>query len=96
MAINDDVEEINRSINMMLREGDFSQLESVLEMRDDLFGRISEAMLAELSRIDASKTNTRASMLYLTILSETKNMVLQSRNLLKSQEYFLNHREEPK
>lgn len=53
-------------------------------------------MLAELSRIDAQKTNTRASMLYLTILSETKNMVLQSRNLLKSQEYFLKHREETK
>ena len=96
MAINDDVEEINRSINTMLRSGDFTELESVLEMRDDLFGRISEAMLSELSRIDASKTNTRASMLYMTILSETKNMVLQSRNLLKSQEYFLKHREETK
>ena len=96
MAINDDVEEINRSINTMLRSGDFTELESVLEMRDDLFGRISEAMLAELSRIDAQKTNTRASMLYLTILSETKNMVLQSRNLLKSQEYFLKHHEETK
>lgn len=96
MAINDDVEEINRSINTMLRSGDFTELESVLEMRDDLFGRISEAMLSELSRIDEQKTNTRASMLYLTILSETKNMVLQSRNLLKSQEYFLKHREETK
>ena len=96
MAINDDVEEINRSINTMLRSGDFTELESVLEMRDDLFGRISEAMLSELSRIDAQKTNTRASMLYLTILSETKNMVLQSRNLLKSQEYFLKHHEETK
>ena len=31
-------------------------------------------------------------MLYLTILNETKNMVLQSRNLLKSQQYFLKHR----
>ena len=28
-------------------------------------------------------------MLYLTILNETKSMVLQSRNLLKSQQYFL-------
>ena len=33
-------------------------------------------------------------MLYLTILSETKNMVLQSRNLLKSQQYFLQHQDE--
>ncbi len=35
-------------------------------------------------------------MLYLTILNETKNMVLQSRNLLKSQQYFLKHRNEPR
>ncbi len=94
MAINDEVEMINRRINTMLREGDFAEIETVLVMRDGLFERISEAMLSELSRIDASQTNTRASMLYLTILSETKNMVLQSRNLLKSQQYFLQHHAE--
>lgn len=96
MAINDEVEMINRRINTMLREGKFAEIETVLLMRDGLFERISEAMLSELSRIDSSKTSTRASMLYLTILSETKNMVLQSRNLLKSQQYFLQHQEEKK
>ena len=35
-------------------------------------------------------------MLYLTILTETKNMVLQSRNLLNSQQYFLKHLTGPK
>ena len=96
MAINDEVEMIDRRINTMLREGDFAEIETVMVMRDGLFERISEAMIAELSRIDAQQTSTRASMLYLTILSETKNMVLQSRNLIKSQQYFLQHREEPK
>ena len=33
--------------------------------------------------------STKASALYLNILNETKNMVLQSRNLLKAQAYFL-------
>ena len=94
MAINDEVEMINRRITTMLVEGNFSEIESVLVMRDGLFERIAEVMLSELSRINASKTNTRASMLYMTILSETKNMVLQSRNLLKSQQYFLQHHNE--
>ncbi len=94
MAINDEVEMINRRITTMLVEGDFSEIETVLIMRDGLFERIAEAMLSELSRIDASTTSTRSSMLYLTILSETKNMVLQSRNLLKSQQYFLQHHKE--
>ena len=75
----------------MLREGDFSEIETVLTMRDQLFESIADAIKSELTRINEAKSNTKASMLYLTILTETKNMVLQSRNLLKSQQYFLKH-----
>lgn len=95
MAINDDVEMIYRRINHMLREGDFSEIEMVLTLRDQLFESIADAIKSELSRINEAKSNTKASMLYLTILTETKNMVLQSRNLLKSQQYFLKHRNAP-
>ena len=92
MSINDDVESIYRRINQMLREGDFSDIEEVLTLRDQLFESIAEAIKSELGRINEAAVNTKASMLYLTILNETKNMVLQSRNLLKSQQYFLKHR----
>ncbi len=96
MAINDDVEAIYRRINMMLRDGDFTDIELVLSLRDQLFESIADAIKSELTRINEAKSNTKASMLYLTILTETKNMVLQSRNLLKSQQYFLKHRSEKK
>ena len=96
MSINDDVETIYRRINQMLREGDFSEIEEVLTLRDQLFESIAEAIKSELTRINEARSNTKASMLYLTILTETKNMVLQSRNLLKSQQYFLKHRNEPR
>ena len=96
ISINDDVESIYRRINLMLREGDFSEIETVLTMRDQLFESIAEAIKSELTRINEARSNTKASMLYLTILTETKNMVLQSRNLLKSQQYFLKHRQGPK
>ena len=66
--------------------------EMVLALRDQLFESIAEAIKSELGRINEARSNTKASMLYLTILTETKNMVLQSRNLLKSQQYFLKHR----
>ena len=94
-SINDDVESIYRHINQMLRDGDFSEIEMVLTLRDQLFESIAEAIKSELSRINEARSNTKASMLYLTILTETKNMVLQSRNLLKSQQYFLKHRTGP-
>ncbi len=90
--INDEVEKIYRQVNHMLQTGDFLELNMVLEMRDRLFETIADAIQSEVSRINHHQSNTKASVLYLTILSETKNMVLQSRNLLKSQRYFLDHK----
>ena len=95
MHINDEVESIYRHINNMLRTGDFSDLDMVLEMRDRLFEAIADAIKSEVTRINENRSNTKASILYLTILNETKSMVLQSRNLLKSQRYFLQHKDGP-
>lgn len=90
MRVNDEVEAIFAKINEMLRSKDFSELETVLEMRDSLFDTIVEATKHQLARIqDDTSTSTKASLLYLTILNETKTMILQARNLLKSQQYFL-------
>ena len=93
MRVNDGVERIFEKINGMLRTKDFSELDEVLRMRDELFGRIAEAVKSQLRRLrDEPGGGTRASMLYLTILNETRTMVLQARNLLKSQRYLLDHR----
>ena len=93
MRVNDQVEAIFDKINDMLRTKDFSDLDMVLEMRDKLFDTIVEAIKNQLRRINGDETvSTRASVLYLTILNETKTMILQARNLLKSQHYFLESR----
>ena len=90
MHVNDEVEAIFDKINDMLSGEDFSGLDEVLEMRDRLFDTIVEAIKNQLRRIhEDPKSSTRAGVLYLTILNETKTMVLQARNLLKSQRYFL-------
>ncbi len=54
-AINDDVESIYRRINQMLREGDFSDIEEVLTLRDQLFESIAEAIKSELCRINEAR-----------------------------------------
>ena len=93
MRVNDQVEAIFDKINDMLRTKDFSDLDMVLEMRDKLFDTIVEAIKNQLRRINGDPAaSTRASVLYLTILNETKTMILQARNLLKSQHYFLEHK----
>ena len=90
MRVNDEVEAIFDKINDMLASKDFSDLDRVLEMRDRLFDTIAAAIKSQLRRLNGDPAaSTRASVLYLTILNETKTMVLQARNLLKSQHYFL-------
>ncbi len=91
MHINDDVAEIYGSINRILVTNDFCDIDSVLSMREDLFERIAATTKSELMRINEGEGNTKASLLYLTILSETRTMVLQARNLLKAQRYFSEH-----
>ncbi|MBQ2374247.1 MAG: inorganic phosphate transporter [Alistipes sp.] len=94
--INDDVAEIYGNINRMINANDFRDIDTVLTMRDELFERIAVTIKSELVRINAGEGNTKASMFYLTVLSETKAMVLQARNLLKAQRYFLEHAEAQK
>lgn len=88
--INDEVENIFNAVNDMLREKDFSKLNDVLIMRDRLFDTIAECIKNQIRRLKTQEGSTRASALFMNILSETKVIVLQSRNLLKSEAYFLN------
>ncbi len=87
--VNDGVDNIFSKINSMLREKNFSDLDEVLTMRDSLFGVIAQAIKNQIYRLKEGNMSTKAGMLYLNILNETKTMVLQSRNLIKSQGYFL-------
>ena len=90
IRVGDEVEAIYRRINAMLTTNDFGDIDLVLSMRDRLFETISDAIKSELRRFNTSgKGSTKASMLYLTILNETRTMVLQLRNLLKAQRHFL-------
>lgn len=94
MKINDDVENIFSRVNNTLRRNDFSEVDYIIALRDELFETISEAMTNQLRRIKHKQTSTKASLLYITILNETKTMVLHSRNLVKSQRYFLQHNDD--
>lgn len=93
LRINTEVSEIYTRIIVMLRNNKFEDTNLVLEMRDSLFMTIDEAIKNQLRRIKTKSSSTKASMLYLTILNETKTMVLQSRNLLKSQRSFIENQD---
>ncbi len=95
MSINNDVEQLFIMMKEMLATKDFSNLDTVLAKRDELFDEIADATKKQIKRIkqNGDGNSSRSSMLYLTILNETKSMVLQAKNLMKAQRYFIDNKE---
>ena len=89
MSVNSDADVIYSRILYMISSGDYSDIDNVLDLRDQLFERLSQLTESELKRINTGESNSKSGMLYLDILAETKTMVLQSRNLLKSQRHYM-------
>ncbi len=87
--VHERVNEINLSVIEILKSGDYSSLPETITMRENLFTDIATITENHIRRIRSEATSTRTSMLYLDILNETKTMILQMRNLLKSYGYFI-------
>ena len=87
--INDRVEDIFGEINNMLRTRSFENMDKVLTMRDEMFDLIDEVMQNQLRRLRDTGGSSSANMLFFNILTETKTMVLHSRNIMKSLEHFV-------
>ena len=87
--INDRVEEIFGEINNMLLTRSFEKMDHVLNMRDEMFDLIDEVMQNQLRRLRDTGGSSSANMLFFNILTETKTMVLHSRNIMKSLEHFI-------
>ena len=88
--INDRVEDIFSQINNMLRTRTFEEMEAVLTKRDEMFDLIDEVMQNQLRRLRDTGGSSSANMLFFNILTETKTMILHSRNIMKSLEHFVN------
>ena len=88
-CINDRVEEIFGQINAMLRTRSFNGMEEILNKRDEMFDLIDEVMQNQLRRLRDTGGSSSANMLFFNILTETKTMVLHSRNIMKSLEHFV-------
>ncbi|MBP3433264.1 MAG: inorganic phosphate transporter [Alistipes sp.] len=87
--INDRVEDIFSDINDMLRNRSFDAMDTVLTKRDEMFDLIDEVMQNQLRRLRDTGGSSSANMLFFNILTETKTMVLHSRNIMKSLEHFV-------
>ncbi|MEL7589233.1 MAG: inorganic phosphate transporter [Prolixibacteraceae bacterium] len=72
-----------RSSIAVMKEERFDKIESVIKQRDDLVNKLAAMEKAQIKRIKNKEVNTRNSVLFFNIISETKNLLMNYVNLVK-------------
>ncbi|WP_423129766.1 inorganic phosphate transporter [Gaoshiqia sp. Z1-71] len=86
--------EISDFVNMTLhvvKEEKFEEIENIIRQRDAIFNRLAIMEKAQIKRIKNKEVNTRNSVLYFNIISETKNLLMNYVNLIKAQRDFFSN-----
>lgn len=69
----------------MMEKGDYSNFDSITDIRDEIIEQCAKLTKKQIRRVKEKECSTRNSILFMNILNETKTIVLQSVNLMKSQ-----------
>jgi phosphate/sulfate permease len=83
------VEQLFKTILPLLKNPGYREIKHVIRLQREILKHIAELNKKQLKRIKNGEAGTKNSLLYLTILSETKNMLLHTINLLKAQRDFV-------
>ncbi len=83
-----DVTQLGTSVVESINANNFEEQESISELVKSLLVSIEKLNKRQLKRLKFAVVGTKNSVLYLNILNETKNLVLQVFNLYKSQRDF--------
>lgn len=97
--INIQVEELNKIRNQLtdffntiqdiIQKNKFTEINHIIDKQQEILNIIEEFRKTQIKRIKHKETGTKNSLLYLGILSETKNLLLNTINLLKAQRDFV-------
>ncbi|MCL3779919.1 phosphate permease [Prolixibacteraceae bacterium JC049] len=75
----------------MLKEEKFEACQELINKQAGLLEKLDTMERAQIKRIKKKEVNTRNSILYFNLISETKNVLLNAINLAKSQRDFVQH-----
>jgi len=91
-----DLHELNESVNsffdhveVLIREQDYKNLDGLLAEQQKILDLITKIKKKQLKYIKSESVGTRNSLMYLNLLSETKNLILYTVNMVKSHRDFL-------
>ncbi len=75
----------------IIKESRFEQIESLIQKRQLVLDLMRDQEKRQIRRIKKKETNSRNSVLYFGIMSETKHLLLQTVNLLKATRDFVSY-----
>ena len=81
----DTVNKIYTEFLIMLEAKDYTNFEALMKKREMLTEVYANSTKHQIQRAKAHQSDTRSSILFLNIVAETKTLILQSRNMMKSQ-----------
>lgn len=87
--LTDGISKMYAAIIAKIKSKNYHDLTDIMKQQHDLLEMISETRMNQVKRMKETDLHTRTSLLYLDILAETKNLILYSINLLKSQRDFI-------
>ena len=87
--LKDGIASLYSDIIRKIQSKKYDDLEQIIQKQQELLELIAEVRKNQIKRIKEKELHTRASLLFLDILAETKNLLLYSINLLKSQRDFI-------
>lgn len=75
----------------VLRNNKFEEIDELVAKRDNIVDYLKKTEKNQIKRIKAKDVNTRNSVLYFNINSETKNFLMHSINLIKAHRDFVSY-----
>jgi phosphate/sulfate permease len=89
VKLSSDLTNIYTKISTMIKEQNFEQKEACKDTHEDVLEMIVELQKNQVRRIKAGNAHTRNSVLYLSLLSGSKDLVVDAIRLLKVQSKFI-------
>jgi phosphate/sulfate permease len=75
----------------IIKESRFEQIEELIIKRKEILDTMRDQERKQIRRIKRKETNSRNSVLYFSLMSESKNLLLQTVNLLKATRDFVSY-----
>jgi len=73
----------------IVTQNKFDEMDNLMSMRDGIIEQLQKTEKAQIKRIKSKEVNTRNSVLYFNVNSETKNVLLRTISMVKAYRDFV-------